>query len=43
MSCDDIGDVMVQFSDGSQFLVQNVCHVPELSCSLMSFGQLDDI
>ena len=38
-----IGDVMIQFSDGSQFTVQNVRHVPELTRSLMSVGQLDDI
>ena len=38
-----IGDVMVQFSDGSQFTIQNVRHVLELTRSLMSVGQLDNI
>ena len=37
-----MGDVMVKFSDGSQILVQNVHHVPELTRSLMSVGKLDD-
>ena len=38
-----MGDVMVKFSDGSQILVQNVHHVPELSRSLLSVGQLENI
>ena len=37
-----IGDVVVQFSDGSQFTVQNVRHVPKLTRSLMSVGKLYD-
>ena len=43
--CDviDIGDVMVQFFDGSQFTVPNVRHVPKLTRSLLSVGQLDNI
>ena len=43
--CDVVGirDVLVQFSNGSQFPVQNVHHVSELTCSLMSTGQLDDV
>jgi hypothetical protein len=38
-----IGDVMIQFSDGSQFIVQNIRYVPELTRNLMSVRQLDDI
>ena len=38
-----IGHVIVQFSDGSQILVQNVRNVPKLTRSLMSVEQLDDI
>jgi hypothetical protein len=38
-----IGDVMVQFFDGSQFILQNARHMPQLTRSLMSVGQLDDI
>ena len=43
--CDvvEIEDVLVQFSYGSQSFVQNVCHVPELTRSLMSSGELVDI
>ena len=37
-----IGDISVHFSDGSHLTMENVHHAPQLSCSWMSIGHLDD-
>ena len=38
----DIGDTSMHFSDGSHLTIKNVRHVPQLTRSLVSVGQLDD-
>ena len=38
-----VGDVQFTFPNCSTFLLKNVCHVPKLTKSLISTGQLDDI
>lgn len=37
-----IGDVKLCMTNGTQFMLKNVRHVPQLSKSLVSVGQLDD-
>ena len=37
-----IGDISMHFSDGSHLTIKDVRHVPQLTRSLMSVGQLDD-
>ena len=37
-----IGDVQLKFQHGSTFTLKNVRHVPKLTKSLISAGQLDD-
>ena len=37
------GDVQFTFPNGSTFLLKNVRHVPKLTKSLISTGQLDDL
>ena len=43
-ACDilGVGDIKFSFANGSSFTVKNVCHVPKLTKSLISAGQLDD-
>ncbi|GJT27716.1 retrovirus-related pol polyprotein from transposon TNT 1-94 [Tanacetum coccineum] len=36
-----IGKVRVQMKDGSSFLLENVCYIPELKRNLISLGTLD--
>ena len=38
-----VGDVEFKFPNGSSFTLKNVCHVPKLTKSLISTGQLDDL
>ena len=38
-----IGNVQLRFQNGSSFLLKNVRHVPSLTKSLISTGQLDDV
>ena len=42
--CDVIGirDMSMDFSDGSHLTIKDARHVPQLTRSLMSVGQLDD-
>ena len=37
-----VGDVQLKFQSGSTFTLKNVRHVPKLTKSLISAGQLDD-
>ena len=37
-----MGDVKLKFQPGSTFILKNVLHVPQLTKSLISTGQLDD-
>ena len=37
-----IGEISIHFGDDSQLTMKNVCHAPQLTCRLMSVGQLDD-
>ena len=37
-----VGDVQLKFQQGSSFTLKNVRHVPKLTKSLISSGQLDD-
>ena len=37
-----VGDVQLKFQHGSTFILKNVRHVPKLTKSLISCGQLDD-
>ena len=37
-----VGDVKLKFQQGSTFILKNVQHVPQLTKSLISTGQLDD-
>ncbi|MCO5559799.1 hypothetical protein L7F22_013403 [Adiantum nelumboides] len=38
-----IGDVKICMANGTQFMLKDVRHVPKLSKSLVSIGQLDDL
>ena len=38
-----IGDIKLVLHNGTQFMLQNVRHVPQLAKSLISVGQLDDL
>ena len=37
-----VGDMQLKFQHGSTFTLKNVRHVPKLTKSLISAGQLDD-
>ena len=38
-----IGDITLVFSNGSRLVIEDVRHVPKLTCSLISCGRLDDL
>ena len=38
-----IGDIKLVLHNGTEFMLQNVRHVPQIAKSLISVGQLDDM
>lgn len=38
-----IGNITLAFDNGTNFMLENVRHVPDLAKSLISVGQLDNI
>ena len=38
-----IGDITLVFSNGNRLVIEDVRHVPKLTCSLISCGRLDDL